>query len=191
MKNNEDNHQKNYQDTKMGRFLSLVLRHQPQAAGITLDQNGWASVDELIRGVNRTGRRLDRAALDRIVAENSKQRYSFNEDRTRIRANQGHSLTVDVELKQQMPPAVLYHGTAQHYVQSILQQGIRRGTRQHVHLTEDQKLAAKVGSRHGQPAVLAVDAADMHQAGYLFYRSENDVWLCEHVPAIYMRVEMH
>lgn len=174
-------------DVKIGKFLSLVLRHQPQAAGITLDANGWASVDELIAGVNRSGRRLDRAALERIVAENNKKRYSFNEDRTKIRANQGHSLSVDVELKEQKPPARLYHGTARHLVPSIKLLGIKKGTRQHVHLSDDPALAMKVGSRHGEPALLEIEAAAMHELGHIFYKSENDVWLVEFVPSVFVK----
>ena len=146
-------------DETLGRFLSLVLRHNPAAAQIT---------------------------LERIVRENSKQRYSFNGDHTKIRANQGHSIAVDVELRQAQPPARLYHGTAMRFLESIRAQGITRQSRQHVHLSADYPTALAVGSRHGRPVVLAIDAAAMARDGYVFYRSENGVWLCERVPWSYV-----
>ena len=152
---------------KLGRFLSLVLRHNPGAAGISLDGHGWADVEELLAGVNRTGRRIDKNTLERIVRENNKQRYAFNEDHTKIRANQGHSLQVDVELKPTKPPRYLYHGTASRFLPKIQREGIRSM------------------SRHGIPVVLTVDARAMAEDGILFYRSENGVWLCEEVAPRY------
>lgn len=178
--------QQSKSDVKLGRFLSLVLRHEPSAAGLKLDEQGYVDVGQLISGVKRAGWPIDREVLERIVRENNKQRYSFNEDGTKIRANQGHSLTVDVGLEQQLPPDLLYHGTAERFVESIRAQGIRKGTRQHVHLSEDIETARKVGSRHGKPTILAVNAAAMHAEGYLFYRSANQVWLCDHVPWKYV-----
>ena len=124
-------------DVKLGRFLSLVLRHDPHAAGITLDERGWADVNELLAGVNCTGRKIDIDTLERIVRENNKQRYAFNEDHTRIRANQGHSIPVDVELKEETPPQYLYHGTASRFLPSIQGEGIRKMSRQYVHLSGD------------------------------------------------------
>jgi len=173
------------EDVKLGRFLSLVLRHDPGAAGITLDEHGWADVDELLDGVRGTGRKIDREILERIVRENSKQRYAFNQDRTKIRANQGHSLPVDVELRQERPPQYLYHGTASRFLPSIRAEGLKKMSRQYVHLSADYETAVAVGRRHGSPAVLTIDAAAMVRDGTVFYRSENGVWLCEHVPAKY------
>jgi len=173
-------------DIKLGRFISLVLRHEPSAAGIVLDENGWADVAQFIEGVNRSGRSLDMESLERIVRENNKSRYSFNEDRTRIRANQGHSVTVDVELVARVPPNVLYHGTASRFLPSILQGGLMPRGRQHVHLSADTDTAENVGSRHGKPVVLAVDAVAMARDGHTFWLSENGVWLCLAVPRQYL-----
>lgn len=178
--------QQSKSDVKLGRFLSLVLRHDPKAAGIKLDEQGYVDVAQLISGVKRAGWPIDREVLERIVRENNKQRYSFNEDGTKIRANQGHSLAVDVGLEQQVPPDLLYHGTAERFVESIRAKGIRKGTRQHVHLSEEIETARKVGSRHGKPTILTVNAAAMHGDGHLFYRSANGVWLCDHVPWKYV-----
>lgn len=173
-------------DVALGRFLSLILRHRPSAAYIELDQHGWADVDALLAGCRRAGKPLTRPDLERIVRENRKQRYSFNDDKTKIRANQGHSLAVDVELPVVEPPAVLYHGTAVQFLDSICTQGLKPGSRQHVHLSEDKATAENVGARHGRPVVLTVDAAAMWQNGYMFYRSENGVWLCREVPRGYI-----
>lgn len=172
-------------DVKLGRFLSLVLRHDPAAAGISLDEHGWADVKELLAGVNRTGRKIDMDTLERIVRENSKQRYSFNEDHSKIRANQGHSVSVDVELKETQPPQYLYHGTASRFLPSIQREGIRKMSRQYVHLSGDFETAMAVGKRHGSPVVITIDAAAMGRDGVTFYRSENGVWLCEHVEPKY------
>lgn len=175
-------------DVKLGRFLSLVLRHDPGAAGISLDEHGWAEVGQLLAGVNRTGRKIDMETLERIVRENNKQRYAFNEDHTKIRANQGHSLQVDVELLETKPPRYLYHGTAARFLSAIQTEGIRKMTRQYVHLSGDYQTAVAVGRRHGTPVVLRVDAEAMAQNGVTFYRSENGVWLCECVPPEYFCV---
>ncbi len=172
-------------DIKLGRFLSLVLRHDPSAAGISLDGHGWADVKELLAGVSRTGRKIDMDTLERIVRENNKQRYSFNEDHTRIRANQGHSLSVDVELREETPPQYLYHGTATRFFPAIQREGIRKMSRQYVHLSGDFETAMAVGRRHGSPVVITVDAQAMARDGVGFYRSENGVWLCEHVEPKY------
>lgn len=172
-------------DVKLGRFLSLVLRHNPGAAGITLDEHGWADVNELLAGVNRAGRKIDMDTLERIVRENNKRRYSFNGDHTRIRANQGHSISVDVELKEAEPPRYLYHGTASRFLPAIQREGIRRMSRQYVHLSGEFETAVAVGKRHGNPVVITIDAAAMRRDGITFYRSENGVWLCEHVEPKY------
>lgn len=172
-------------DIRLGRLLSLVLRHDPSAAGIQLDGHGWADVNELLAGVKRTGRSIDRDTLERIVRENNKQRYSFNGDHTKIRANQGHSVRVDVELKETEPPRYLYHGTASRSLSAIHREGIQKMSRQYVHLSEDFETAMAVGSRHGSPVVITIDAAAMARDGIVFYRSENGVWLCEQVAPNY------
>ena len=171
--------------TRTSRYISLVLRHKPEAAGITLDEHGWADVGELIAGVSRT-RPLDMELLEEIVRTDSKQRYSFNEDKTLIRANQGHSIPVDVELERLEPPALLYHGTGRKYVRSIDRQGLLPKSRLYVHLSADAETAMKVGRRHGEPVVYQVQAGRMSADGYPFYRSANGVWLTKEVPAGYL-----
>ncbi len=172
----------------VSKFISLVLCHNPGAAGIRLDKHGWADVKELIRGVNETGRALDMETLKEVVRTNDKKRFAFNEDCTKIRANQGHSIQVDVELVETDPPDVLYHGTATRFLGSILnkREGLRPGSRLYVHLSGDYQMAVKVGQRHGVPAVLKVDAGQMAWDGYVFYLSENGVWLVKEVPAKYL-----
>ncbi len=154
--------------------------------GIQLDEHGWADVSELIEGISRT-RPFDSELLEKIVAEDEKQRYSFNEDRTLIRANQGHSIPVDVELEKKIPPEVLWHGTGEKYVGSILKQGLMHKSRLYVHLSSDYDTAVKVGSRHGEPIVFEVAAGKMQQDGYDFYQSVNGVWLTKSVPAVYLK----
>ena len=168
------------------KYLSLILRHHPEAAGVTLDEHGWADVDQLIAGVSRT-RPLTRELLEEIVRTDEKQRYSFNGDRTKIRANQGHSLPVDVELEEQIPPALLYHGTAQRFTGRIDVQGLLPQSRLYVHLSPDAETAVRVGRRHGDPVVYQVLAGEMHEAGYSFYRSVNGVWLVQAVPPAFLR----
>lgn len=162
-------------------YLSLVLRHKPEAAGITLDKHGWAKVDELIKGVRRKYP-LDMEILEEIVATDEKQRYSFNEDHTLIRANQGHSIPVDVELEQVEPPEYLYHGTGEKYRLSIDNIGLISKSRLYVHLSEDMMTAIEVGSRHGDPVVYRVNSGEMYRRGFIFYKSKNGVWLTERVP---------
>lgn len=168
-------------DDSLGRFISLVLRHKPEAVGIQLDEHGWAEVDALIQGMNRVGRKIDNETLERIVRENNKKRYSYNEDHTKIRANQGHSIQVDVQLKEAIPPEKLYHGTATHFLEHIEKEGIQKRSRQYVHLSSNKEIAVDVGKRHGKPVVLVIDAKRMHQDGIKFYCSENKVWLCNEV----------
>jgi putative RNA 2'-phosphotransferase len=168
---------------RLSKFLSLVLRHQPQKIGLTLDTNGWAQVDELLAQVNRHGVALTPAVLEQVVRLNDKQRFAFSDDGLRIRASQGHSISVDLALEPVEPPAVLYHGTADRFIPSIREKGLLAGRRDHVHLSADEVTAVKVGRRHGRPVVLQVQAAEMHAAGHLFYLSANGVWLVGHVPA--------
>lgn len=172
---------------RTSRFISLVLRHRPQAAGITLDGHGWADVGELIAGVNATGRhRLDMATLEEIVATDEKQRYSFSDDHTRIRANQGHSVPVDVDLQEAMPPDVLFHGTAERFCASIEREGLLPQGRLYVHLSTNVPTAMKVGSRHGRPVVYEVECRSMLLDGFRFFLSANGVWLAKSVPARYL-----
>lgn len=171
--------------TQTSRYISLILRHKPETIGITLDEHGWANVDELIAGVSRT-HPLTMKLLQEIVRTDEKQRYSFNEDKTLIRANQGHSISVDVELPELKPPAILYHGTGQKYVESIERQGLLPKSRLYVHLSTDKDAAVKVGKRHGVPVVYMVQAEKMFADGHLFYCSVNGVWLTKKVPIEYL-----
>ena len=171
--------------TQTSRYISLILRHKPETVGITLDEHGWANVDELIAGVNKT-HPLTMELLKEIVRSDEKQRYSFNEDETLIRANQGHSIPVDVELPELEPPEFLYHGTGQKYVESIDRQGLISKSRLYVHLSIDKETAVKVGRRHGVPVIYTIQAATRFRDGYLFYRSVNGVWLTKKVPVNYL-----
>ena len=150
-----------------------------------MDEHGWANVDELIAGIAKT-QSFDMAMLEEIVATDNKQRYSFNEDHTLIRANQGHSIPVDVELKEINPPEILYHGTGEKYVASIDEQGLIPKSRLYVHLSKDEETAVNVGKRHGKPVVYKVHSGDMHRDGYVFYQSVNGVWLTKSVPVKYL-----
>jgi len=172
---------------KTGVFISLILRHKPEVIGISLDNHGWAKVDELIAGINATGKyRIDMPMLEEIVRTDNKQRYSFNEDKTKIRANQGHSIQVDVELKEVQPPEFLYHGTGEKYVESIRKEGLIPKSRLYVHLSKDMETAVNVGSRHGKPHIFKVHTGEMYQNGFVFYLSENGVWLTKTVPTEYL-----
>ena len=167
----------------MSKFLSLILRHKPQLIGIELDEHGWANVDELIRHIKN----LDQATLEQIVATDEKQRYSFSADKKLIRANQGHSIPVDVELAELEPPEVLYHGTAEKFGAAINAQGLLKMSRLYVHLSSNIETARKVGRRHGLPKIFLVESGKMFADGYKFFRSVNGVWLTEHVPAKYLK----
>lgn len=169
------------------KFISLILRHRPEAIGITLDEHGWADVQELIQGVNATDRhRLTPEMLEEIVRTDEKQRYAFNEDHTRIRANQGHSIPVDVELERKTPPAVLFHGIGEKYADAIDRQGLIPKGRLYVHLSADVETARKVGSRHGKPVIYRVDCQGMAADGHEFFLSANHVWLTNRVPGQYL-----
>lgn len=162
------------------KFLSLVLRHKPEQIGLVLDSNGWANVDEILQKME-----IDFSVLQEIVDTNDKKRFSFNEDESKIRANQGHSIQVDVQLEEKEPPEVLYHGTASRFLESIKDQGLTKQKRQYVHLSKDEDTAIKVGQRHGKPAILIVSSKLMFDNGYKFYLSINGVWLTDHVPIKY------
>ena len=170
----------------ISKFLSLVLRHQPEEIGLTLDHEGWADVAELIAKMNKKGGKLDFATLQLVVDTNDKKRYSFNEEKTRIRANQGHSVEVDLNLEPKVPPAILYHGTTDKHIDVIRQYGLQKMRRHHVHLTTTEATALNVGSRHGKPVLLAINALKMHEQSYAFYLSANGVWLTDHVPPAFI-----
>lgn len=171
---------------KLSVFISLVLRHKPEVAGLQLDEHGWANVDELLDGVNNTGRTIDMEILEEIVRIDNKQRYSFNADKSLIRANQGHSVPVDVELKEERPPQFLYHGTALRFLDGIKVEGLKPMSRLYVHLSLDKDTAEKVGKRHGKPIVLKIKAEEMYNNGFKFYLSQNGVWLTKYVGTKYI-----
>ncbi|UWZ83637.1 RNA 2'-phosphotransferase [Occallatibacter riparius] len=175
------------EQVRVSKFLSLVLRHQPDAAGVTLDEAGWCAVDALLQGCTSHCYEISRDDLARVVEQNDKKRFQFSEDGARIRAVQGHSLDVDLDYQAQTPPEVLYHGTATRFLDSIKQQGLLKMSRQFVHLSATHETALKVGERHGKPVVLGVRAGEMHRSGTPFYRAANGVWLVDAVPPVYLR----
>jgi putative RNA 2'-phosphotransferase len=169
------------------RFLSYVLRHAPETIGLTLDREGWADMAALMEGAGKAGRNLDRVLIRAVVAGSDKKRFAISEDGQRIRAVQGHSTpTVALTFAERQPPAVLYHGTATRFVESILSEGLQPGARQYVHLSEDMATAVAVGKRYGEPVVLKIDALRMHQQGFRFFLAENGVWLVESVPSCFV-----
>jgi putative RNA 2'-phosphotransferase len=174
------------QKKKTSKFLSYVLRHHPELINLNLDENGWANVDELITKSTNDTQGFTFEELNEIVETNDKKRFIFNEDKTRIRANQGHSIGIDLALKPQRPPEFLYHGTAQNNIESILEKGIEKRSRQHVHLSQDKETAIKVGMRHGKPIILTIKTGKMFEEGIEFYLSENEVWLTDYVDAKYI-----
>lgn len=171
--------------TDVSRFMSLILRHKPETIGISIDEHGWANVDELIEGIAKT-REFNMDILEEVVKTDNKQRYSFNEDKTLIRANQGHSIPVDVELDEVEPPAELWHGTGEKYVESIDKMGLIPKSRLYVHLSKDSDTATNVGRRHGKPVLYTVKTGDMFKDGYKFFLSKNGVWLTKEVPVKYL-----
>lgn len=175
----------------LGRFISLVLRHHPESIGLTLDEFGYANVSELISQMNRHGKRIDFDTLKNIVETNDKQRYSFNGDYTKVRANQGHSIPVNLLLVERVPPEVLYHGTATRFLDSIMEEGITKQSRQYVHLSKDVETATKVGKRHGKSVVLVLDTLNMYRDGVKFYLSDNGVWLTDYVSSKYIKAVQH
>ncbi|NER96251.1 MAG: RNA 2'-phosphotransferase [Symploca sp. SIO1B1] len=173
---------------KISKYLSKHLRHQPERIGIQLAPGGWVNVDELLRACKKHSFAINRSELQEVVATNDKKRFSFDATGSVIRANQGHSVEVDLQLEPATPPEVLYHGTGHRSVEVILQQGLLKMSRHHVHLSSEIITARKVGARHGRPVILRVDAAGMQEDGYIFYCSDNGVWLVDHVPPKYLQL---
>lgn len=177
-------------DTKIpkgiSKLLSYILRHSPETIKLKLDENGWADVNELIAKFDLYDLTLDLELLQYVVENNDKKRFAFNEDKTRIRANQGHSIAVELNLNETEPLEYLYHGTVEKFLSDIKTQGLQKMSRQHVHLSADKETANKVGGRRGKPVILIVNSGGMHRAGYKFYLSANNVWLTDVVPAEYI-----
>lgn len=170
----------------LSKFLSLVLRHQPEVIGIKLDEFGWVGVDHLIKQMTAHGKVITPEILNHVVETNTKKRFAYNAAGDQIRANQGHSLKIDLDLQPQVPPVVLYHGTGSQSVDDILKTGLEKRSRQHVHLSSEIQTAISVGQRHGKPVVLVVEALTMHQNSHDFFLSANGVWLTEAVPPKYL-----
>lgn len=171
---------------KLSKYLSLILRHNPEAIKIKLDEHGWANVDELLIGINRSGYYVNQEIIDVIVKTNNKKRYQYNHTHTKIRANQGHSIKVNVDLQEQIPPKFLYHGTAINKLDRIKKLGIKKMNRLYVHLSKDVKTAIDVAKRHGQPVVLVINTKDMLKDGFKFYVSSNGIWLCDDIDYKYV-----
>ncbi len=169
------------QQVQISKLLSKHLRHEPEVLGLTLEPGGWVAVDALLDAAARKGMCLTRCDLESLVAESDKQRFALDESGGRIRANQGHSVEVDLQLVALEPPAILFHGTVARFLDAIMAEGLKPMSRHHVHLSSDQETARKVGARRGKPVVLCVDAAAMHCQAHVFYRSENGVWLTDAV----------
>ena len=170
----------------ISKFLSFVLRHSPEIIGLSLDENGWANVDELLQKSSRDGKILTIEMLTHVVESNDKKRFAFNNDKTKIRASQGHSIEIELNLTAVTPPEQLYHGTVAKYLEDIKKQGLQKMSRQHVHLSKDKETAVKVGSRRGLAQILTVNAGEMHRAGFQFFLSDNGVWLTDSVPENYI-----
>ncbi len=176
------------QRVRVSKFLSLYLRHQPEALGLVLEPGGWVEMDALLRGAATAGMKITREELEEIVRASDKQRFAIDETGSRIRANQGHSTEVDLQLEPGEPPAELVHGTPERNLEVILRDGLKKMARHHVHLSPDVATASKVGERRGRAAILVIDAARMHADGHAFFRSANGVWLVDSVPPVYLRV---
>jgi putative RNA 2'-phosphotransferase len=185
MKNQSDN-----AHVRISKFLSLILRHSPQTIHLNMDKNGWVNIDELIQNANKyKNKHLTTDLIKTVVETNNKQRFKISDDGKKIRANQGHSIAVELELEAKTPPDVLYHGTARQFIGSIMENGLKPMTRQYVHLSLTEEVALTVGKRHGKPIILHIDAKNMYEEGYKFYLSENKVWLVETVPVKYIKLD--
>lgn len=176
---------------KHSKFLSMVLRHNPSAIGISLDESGWVEVNALVKACEIHRPQVTRERLSEIVATNEKRRFAFSEDGTRIRASQGHSIRIDLGLAPVIPPTRLFHGTAEKNLRSIADKGLLAGKRDHVHLSSDTETARSFGARHGKPVVIEVESGRMADDGHVFHLSENHVWLTPHVPPVYLRFSVN
>ncbi|MDX1600844.1 MAG: RNA 2'-phosphotransferase [Anaerolineales bacterium] len=174
---------------RISKFLSYVLRHEPGAVGVELDPGGWADVDALLEGARREGRQLDREDLEWVIEASDKQRFEMSEDGRAIRARYGHSVPVDLELEPQSPPELLFHGTSERALDSIMERGLQPGSRNLVHLSPDRATAREVGARHGRPVVLQVAAAEMQSDGYHFFHPAEVIWLVPQVPPEYLSID--
>ncbi len=174
--------------TRISKFLSLILRHKPETINLVLDENGWANVAELLEKSAKAGDGFSLEELTEVVATNDKNRFSFDAPKTKIRASQGHSIAIKIEFERRIPPPILYHGTAERNLDSILETGLEKRGQHHVHLSSDAETARKVGARHGKPAILQIDAARMTARGCRFYISANGVWLVDEVSPEFLKV---
>ena len=174
------------EEVKLSKFISLVLRHKPENIGLILSKDGWANVYELIEKIKSIGKNISKDILERIVLYNDKNRFKFNENHSLIRANQGHSINVDLEFEEKEPPEILFHGTSINNIDSIKQEGIKKMNRLYVHLSSREETAKKVGERHGKPAIIKINSKQMYEDGIKFYLSENKVWLCDYIDPKYI-----
>ena len=173
---------------KKSKTISYLLRHHPEDAHLTMDAHGWVGVDELIQNLELYQNIIiSRKELDEIVATNDKKRFAFSDDGLKIRASQGHSIQIDLGLKPSTPPDILYHGTADRFLDTIKKEGLLAMSRQQVHLSSTKEIATSVGARHGRPVILFIESGKMNAEGYLFYISENGVWLTDHVPPQFIK----
>jgi len=178
------------EDMRISKFMSLILRHKPEEIGLKFDEYGYIKTSGLINGLNKKGYKVTISDIERIVDEDNKQRYSFNNDKSKIKANQGHSIAVNLELQAVEAPKVLYHGTATRFSESICKEGIKKQARQYVHLSADIETATKVGKRHGELVIFKINSGQMYNDGYKFFLSENKVWLTDYVPVKYLSKEL-
>lgn len=174
------------QTTHLSKLLSYILRHKPEEYGIILDENGYTNVDELINKLNAHNENINFEILQYIVDTNNKKRFAFNDDLTKIRASQGHSIEVELGYTEKQPPAILYHGTVEKFLPAIMKEGLQKMERHHVHLSADKTTAIKVGERRGKPIILEIKSGEMYAAGYKFSLSDNGVWLTDHVTVEYI-----
>ncbi|MBL7975028.1 MAG: RNA 2'-phosphotransferase, partial [Candidatus Kapabacteria bacterium] len=173
----------------LSKFLSLVLRHKPEEIGVTLDENGWCSVEELLQKIQIKQTSCTMEVLEYVVDTNPKQRFAFNESKTMIRANQGHSIEIDLNIEPQVPPEILYHGTTKNVLDSVIKEGLKKIQRHHVHLTTNVHTTLEVARRYGEPVLLQINTEAMHKAGHIFYCTANNVWLAESVPPEYITIQ--
>jgi putative RNA 2'-phosphotransferase len=173
------------EEKRRSKLLSYLLRHHPEHIGLQLDANGWALVEELLQKLNGQAE-MDMVMLEQLVANNSKKRFAFNDDKTKIRASQGHSVEIDIQAAKSKPPAFLYHGTVNEFIDTIKREGLKKMQRQYVHLSPDEKIAREVAARRGNPIILKIKAAELAAAGTPFYLSDNGVWLVDEVPVAFI-----